>query len=275
MSEKSTVGAVLVVGGGVAGMQSALDLADSGYKVCLVEKESSIGGTMAQLDKTFPSNDCAMCILAPRLVSVGKHRNIEILTSSELVHLDGEAGHFHAKLKRKGTFIDPNKCTGCGECVQVCPVELPNDFNLGMGTRKAIAKRYPQAVPAQFAISKRERPPCQTACSAGTNVQAYVALTGQGKFAEALAVVRERMPFASVCGRICLHRCEQECNRNQVDSPVAIMAIKRFLADWDYQHQNPMPLAVPKTHAERVAVVGGGPAGLTCAHELPKSGYPV
>jgi len=275
MAEPSTIGAVLVVGGGVAGMQAALDLADSGFKVYLAEKESSIGGTMAQLDKTFPSNDCAMCILAPRLVSVGRHLNIEILRNTDLVRVDGQPGNFQVELKRRATFIDPTKCTGCGECTQVCPVELPNEFNLGLSSRKAIYKRYPQAVPAQFAISKRERPPCQAACSAGTNVQAYVALTGQGKFAEALAVVREHMPFASVCGRICLHRCEQECNRNQVDEPVAIMHIKRFLAEWDFQHKPSLPPSVEKTHEERVAVIGGGPAGLTCAHDLAKRGYPV
>ena len=275
MAEGSTVGAVLVVGGGVAGMQSALDLADSGFKVYLAEKESSIGGTMAQLDKTFPSNDCAMCILAPRLVSVGRHLNIEILPNTDVVALHGEAGNFQAELRRRATYIDPNRCTGCGECVLACPVELPNEFNLGLNGRKAIAKRYPQAVPAQFAISKRERPPCQAACAAGTNVQAYVALTAQGKFAEALAVVREHMPFAAVCGRICLHRCEQECNRNAVDQPVAVMHLKRFLADWDFEHRLPFPAPVEKTRPERVAVIGGGPAGLACAHDLARIGYPV
>ncbi len=264
-----------MVGGGVAGMQAALDLADSGYKVYLAERNSSVGGTMAQLDKTFPSNDCAMCILAPKLVAVGRHLNIEILTNTELLGLDGEAGSFRARLRRRATYIDPTKCTGCGECTQVCPVDLPNEFNLGLNGRKAISRRYPQAVPAQFSISKRERPPCQSACAAGTNVQAYVALTSQGKFAEALATVRERMPFAAVCGRICVHRCEQECNRNLVDEPVAIMHLKRFLSDWDYAHKSALPSAVEKTHEERIAVIGGGPAGLTCAHDLAKAGYPV
>ncbi len=275
MAEASTVGAVLVVGGGVAGMQAALDLADSGYKVFLAEKNSSIGGTMAQLDKTFPSNDCAMCILAPKLVAVGRHLNIEILTNTDLLALDGEAGNFRARLRRRATFIDPTRCTGCGECTQVCPVELPNEFNLGLNARKAISRRYPQAVPAQFSISKRERPPCQSDCAAGTNVQGYVALISQGKFAEALATVRERMPFAAVCGRICVHRCEQECNRNQVDEPVAIMHLKRFLSDWDYEHRPQFPAPTEKTHEERIAVIGGGPAGLACAHDLAKAGYPV
>ncbi len=269
------MGAVLVVGGGVAGMQAALDLADSGYKVYLAERNSSIGGTMAQLDKTFPSNDCAMCILAPRLVATGRHLNIEILINTDLVALDGEAGNFRARLRRRATYIDSTRCTGCGECTQVCPVDLPSDFNLGLNSRKAISRRYPQAVPAQFSISKNERPPCVAACSAGTNVQGYVALISQGKFAEALATVRERMPFAAACGRICVHRCEQECNRNQVDDPVAVMHLKRFLADWDFKNRPPLPAATDKVHEERIAVIGGGPAGLTCAHDLAKAGYPV
>ncbi len=256
-------------------MQAALDLADSGYKVYLADRESSIGGTMAQLDKTFPSNDCAMCILAPRLVSAGRHLNIEILPSTEVLGVEGEAGRFRATLHRRGIYIDASKCTGCGECSQVCPVDLPNEFNFGLGTRKAISRRYPQAVPANYTITKRERPPCQTACAAGTNVQGYIALTAQGKFKEALDVVRERMPFASVCGRICLHRCENECNRNLVDEPVAIMQVKRFLADWDYEQGNPLPPPVPKTRTARIAVIGGGPAGLACAHDLAKDGYPV
>ena len=153
MAESSTVGAVLVVGGGVGGMQAALDLADSGYKVYLAEKNSSVGGAMAQLDKTFPSNDCAMCILAPRLVAVGRHLNIEILTNTDMVALYGEAGNFRARLRRRSTFIDPGKCTGCGECAQVCPVNLPNEFNLGLNLRKAISRRYPQAVPARTPLT--------------------------------------------------------------------------------------------------------------------------
>jgi len=256
-------------------MQAALDLADSGYKVYLVEKETSIGGKMAQLDKTFPSNDCAMCILAPRLVSVGRHLNIEIIPNANLHHIDGISGNFEVTLRRRATFIDPNLCTGCGECVQYCPIEVPNEFNLSLDVRRAIAKRYPQAVPAQFAISKRERPPCQLACPAGANVQGYVALTAARKFEEALALLRERMLFANVCGRICNHRCEQECNRNLIDQPVAIMYIKRFLADYDFEHKLPLPPPVEKTRPEKIAVIGGGPAGLTAAHALAKLGYPV
>ena len=116
------VGAVLVVGGGVAGMQASLDLAEAGYKVYLVEKGPAIGGAMAQLDKTFPTNDCAMCTLAPRLVDCGKHPNIDKLTYSELLGLEGEAGRFRARVLKKARSVDEDKCTGCGECMANCLV---------------------------------------------------------------------------------------------------------------------------------------------------------
>ncbi|MEA3225167.1 MAG: NAD(P)H-dependent oxidoreductase subunit E [Planctomycetota bacterium] len=117
------VGAVLVVGGGVGGMQASLDLAESGYKVYLVEKGPSIGGVMAQLDKTFPTNDCAMCTLAPRMVDCGRHLNIEKLIYSEIESIEGEAGNFKVSIRKKARSVDPDKCTGCGECVEHCLVK--------------------------------------------------------------------------------------------------------------------------------------------------------
>jgi NADH:ubiquinone oxidoreductase subunit E/NAD-dependent dihydropyrimidine dehydrogenase PreA subunit len=117
------VGAVLVVGAGVGGMQASLDLAESGYKVYLVEKGPSIGGVMAQLDKTFPTNDCAMCTLAPRMVDCGGHLNIEKLTYSEIESIEGSAGNFKVSIRKKARSVDPDKCTGCGECVTNCLVK--------------------------------------------------------------------------------------------------------------------------------------------------------
>jgi heterodisulfide reductase subunit A len=119
-SEK--VGAVLVVGGGVGGMQASLDLAEAGYKVYLVEKGPSIGGVMAQLDKTFPTNDCAMCTLAPRMVDCGRHLNIEKLTYSEIESIEGTAGNFSVRVRKKARSVDIDKCTGCGACVENCLV---------------------------------------------------------------------------------------------------------------------------------------------------------
>ena len=150
MDEK--VGAVLVVGGGVAGIQASLDLADSGFKVYLLDESTSIGGTMAQLDKTFPTNDCSMCILAPKLVTAGRHPNIQLITHSELKEVKGKAGNFEVTILRRPRFVNVDKCTGCGLCAQNCPTEVPNEFDEKMGMRKAIYVPFPQAVPLKYAI---------------------------------------------------------------------------------------------------------------------------
>jgi NADH:ubiquinone oxidoreductase subunit E len=122
MKTDGTTGATLIVGGGIGGIQAALDLADSGFRVYLVEKGPSIGGVMAQLDKTFPTNDCSMCILAPKLVSVARHPNITIITDAEIENLSGDAGHFVVTLRKEPRYVDLDKCTGCGICMQNCPV---------------------------------------------------------------------------------------------------------------------------------------------------------
>ena len=119
---KGVVGSAMVVGSGISGIQAALDLADAGFKVYLLEKESSIGGVMAQLDKTFPTNDCSMCILAPKLVSVARHPNIKIITNAEIQKVGGMAGSFFVTVKKKPRFVDESKCTGCGLCMANCPV---------------------------------------------------------------------------------------------------------------------------------------------------------
>jgi len=150
MDEK--VGAVLVVGGGVAGIQASLDLADSGFKVYLLDESTSIGGTMAQLDKTFPTNDCSMCILAPKLVAAGRHPNIQLITHSELEEVNGKAGNFRITILKHPRLVNIEKCTGCGLCAQNCPTEVPNEFDQNMSMRKAIYVPFPQAVPLKYAI---------------------------------------------------------------------------------------------------------------------------
>ena len=119
---ENKIGAVLIAGGGIGGIQASLDLADSGFKVYLVDKNPSIGGVMAQLDKTFPTNDCSMCILAPKLVAVSRHPNIELITNAEVEDLKGEAGNFVAAVKKMPRYVDEEKCTGCGLCMEICPV---------------------------------------------------------------------------------------------------------------------------------------------------------
>ena len=138
----------LVIGGGIAGIQASLDLAEAGTEVFLVEREPSIGGRMAQLDKTFPTNDCAMCILSPKLVEVSKHPNIELLTNSEVLALEGEAPWFKAHVRKHPRYVDEAKCTGCGICTTKCPVRLPDPYNKGLSRTRCIRIPFPQAVPA-------------------------------------------------------------------------------------------------------------------------------
>jgi len=279
--DSQKIGSVLVVGGGIAGIQSALDLAEQGYYVYLVEKSPAIGGVMAQLDKTFPTNDCSMCILAPKLVECGRHLNIETMTWSEVLDVSGEEGNFKVKVKKKARYIDLNKCTGCGECTDVCPVEIESEFDERLVNKKAIFRPFPQAYPNAFTIEKDIRP-CQIACPAGVHVQGYIALIKQKKYEEALSLIKKNNPLPAICGRICPHPCEAECRRRLVDEPVAINSLKRFITDYEMQRSDDrgQTTEVRSQRSEelvthKVAIIGSGPAGLSCAYYLSQQGYKV
>ncbi|MBI9092004.1 MAG: FAD-dependent oxidoreductase [Desulfobacterium sp.] len=273
MADNSTIGSVLVAGGGIAGIQAALDLADSGYYVHLVEQTPSIGGAMSQLDKTFPTNDCSMCIMSPKLVEVGRHVNIELHTLSQISEISGKAGNFEITLEKSPRFINPAKCTGCGECAEACPVSLPSAFEQGLGHRQAIYKPYAQAVPGAFAITKKDRSPCTNACPNSVNAHAYVALAKEKKYRQAMEVILRNLPLPGSIGRICPHPCEEACRRELVESPVSICALKRFIADQVDMRDLDAPEITPRD--ERVAIVGAGPAGLTAAAFLARAGVGV
>jgi NADPH-dependent glutamate synthase beta subunit-like oxidoreductase/NAD-dependent dihydropyrimidine dehydrogenase PreA subunit len=188
---------------------------------------------MSQLDKTFPTNDCSMCIISPKLVEAGRHLNIDLYDHDRPVQsVTGEAGNFTATLRQRPRFIDMDVCTACGECSKVCPIDVPNDFDQGLRNRKAAFKRYPQAMPSAYTIEKKGTAPCKAACPANPSFQGCVALMAQGKYKEAFELFRSEHPFPGICGRICHHPCETACTRGQVDAPVSIMALHRFLADW-------------------------------------------
>jgi heterodisulfide reductase subunit A len=153
-ASRNHIGAVMVVGGGISGIQAALDLAESGFYVYLVEKKPAIGGVMPMLDKTFPTNDCSMCTLAPKLVEVGRHLNIEILAPAEVADIYGDEGTYLVEVLQKARYIDPSRCIACGVCAEKCPEKVPDEFNQQLSSRKAAYVLYPQAVPLKYAIDK-------------------------------------------------------------------------------------------------------------------------
>jgi len=144
----------LIIGGGIAGIQAALDVADAGYEVILVEKEASIGGRMAQLSETFPTLDCSQCILTPKMVAVARHPRIKLMAYSEVIDISGYVGNFKVKILKKPRYVDEDKCTVCGDCEDVCPVIVPNEFDMEKKPRKAIYIPFPQAVPSTYTIDR-------------------------------------------------------------------------------------------------------------------------
>jgi len=171
----------LVIGGGIAGIQTSLDLANDGFKVHLVERDPSIGGHMAQLDKTFPTLDCSSCILTPKMMEVANHDNIELLSYSEVVSIEGSIGNYTVKIRKKPRYVDVDKCTGCGDCASACRLKdrIVSEFNQGMGKRGAAYMPFPQAVPLKYVIDDKkclfltkgkcgDEPLCKKACAQGS-----------------------------------------------------------------------------------------------------------
>ena len=266
--------AVLVRGAGASGVQAALDLAGGGFKVCLTDPSAAIGGTTA---------DSVLSMLAPKLEECAARENIEILTFADIESVSGQPGDLSIKLRRNPRYIDPAKCTVCGDCAEVCPVSLPARRGDGKKTgekpRKAIALEHPGAIPNAFNIIKFPgRTACTNGCPAGVNVQGFLSLLRTGKIAEAYALLRQRCPLPASSGRVCRHLCEDHCRRVEIDEEaVAIRNLERYVADAVYADAAAMcPAAVPATGQKgRVAIVGGGPAGLAAANELVLNGVRV
>jgi heterodisulfide reductase subunit A len=230
------------------------------------------------------------------MVSVGRHKNISLLSYSEVESVSGYVGNYQIRVRRKPRYVDESACTGCGSCSAVCPIEVKNEFDRGLSQRKAIYRFSAQSVPGAYAIDKQGVAPCRAACPTDQRAMGYIALVKQKRYADAYWAIRREHPFPSVCGRVCNRNCEAACSRGKVDEPVNIMGIKRFVADWAYQHRHELPNArtvdtgagmrdksivgTPFQHnppptGRKVAIIGAGPAGLTAGLDLVRLGHKV
>jgi heterodisulfide reductase subunit A len=213
-----------------------------------------------------------MCSLAPRLTSTALNGHIHIHTLTDVEEISGPPGEFRVALRHHPRYVT-EACVGCGECVPVCPVHYPSSYEEGIADRTAIYRPFANAVPSIFAVEKKGWSPCKSACAVHTSAQGYVALVAAGRFEDAYRVASEPNPFPSVCGRVCTALCETACARGSVDEPVAIAGLKRFVADSVGPTLPVQP--APLVHDEPVAIVGAGPAGITCARDLANLGYKV
>lgn len=256
---------LLIIGGSEAGIQSALDLADSGVNVHIVEQSPFLGEK--HHFKSPPH------LYHTHMLEAARHPCITLWTNTDLDKIDGMAGNYQVRLRQNPRYVDLTRCTACGDCIPACPVTVPGK------NRKAIFIKD-KSEPGCVTIDKFGKAPCTDACPGGIHVQGYVALVAEGRFQEAIDLIKESIPFPGICGRICTHPCEIKCRRNEVDSPVSIRLLKRFVSDWERRQPGKPPASDLKKaknieSGKKVAVIGAGPAGMTAAGFLAGRGYPV
>lgn len=267
----------LVIGGNIEGVQIALDLADAGIEVTLVEESSALHPKSAAGSKSDRETDILHYV--PKLLKAASHRNINVITNADVVQVKGRRGDFRATILKQPEYVNNDLCTSCGRCERECPVNLSRQPGGENGHRAIHLPAFGlKSQPSAYTIEKRGIAPCTAACPAGINVQGYVALISKGKFAEALDLVTEAVPFPRVLGRICTRPCESKCTRGKVDQPVSICALKRFVADNNstgssLRRAQAVNGAIKPVGPPQVAIVGGGPAGLTAARDLARLGH--
>ena len=267
----------LVIGGGIAGMESGILLGDMGYNVLMVEKEPSIGGKMILLSKVFPTLDCASCISTPKMAGTANHTKIDLNINTEVDRIEKlESGKFRVTVRKKPTFVNLDKCTGCQDCEKVCTVTVPDQYNFELVSRKAAHIVYPQAVPKKAVIERKGTSPCTFACPADIKANGYISLAKQGEYEKAFDLILEDAPLVASLGRACYAPCQDECTRKEIGHAPYIKLLKRFIADRYYAyHPKPEYGPVEERTGNKAAIIGSGPAGLTAAYFLARQGHDV
>ncbi len=268
---------VLVIGGGIAGQETALNLADMNHKVLLVEKGHSIGGTMIQLSKVFPTLDCAACITTPKMSETARHPNITLMLDSKIEKINKNDTDFQVTVHQQARYIIPEACTGCGECEVVCPEVRPDEYNTQLAGTKVAHIPFALANPRISAIERNNTSaPCINECPGGVKAYGYISLVRNKQYEEAMKLHLEDIPLPGSLGRACYAPCQVACTRSSLDSSVDIRRIKRFFAEEYYQkHAEPEKIEIRQSLTQKIAVVGSGPAGLTAAYHLALKGYKV
>lgn len=267
----------LVIGGGIAGQEAALSLADMGHEVLLVDKALSIGGKMIQLSKVFPTLDCAACITTPKMSETARHPKITLALNSEVDGIYKEGDDFNVQISKKARYVIQEDCTGCAQCESVCPEVRSDDYNANLAGRKVAYIPFNLANPRIATIDRQDHSaPCINECPGGVKPYGYITLARNGQYEEAMKLHLEDIPFPGSLGRACYAPCQNACTRASLEGAVDIRKTKRFFADWYYEKYPEAPEVEIKNKTDKkIAVIGSGPAGITAAYHLALKGHAV
>ena len=274
-SKNNGQNSVLIVGAGISGCQAALDLAKLDIKVYLIEKYPIIREFLKDSESFIPINDCSVCLYAPKIMDIEKNPNIELIENADIVSLEGKPGNFKAKVRKRAEIISEERRSPCDDCYLKSLSNATIDLEQKTSELEKIYPHFPENMALKILLESRRIPPCENECPAHVKAQEYNSLIAKNEYQNALNVIRDRCPLPAVIGRICNHPCETVCNRGEVDDPVNICGLKRFVADFVRDNLEDELEFLEEKKDKKVAIVGSGPSGLTVAYQLARRGYPV